>query len=186
MRNMPAGHFAPFMAHYAFIQPGQSRLWTRWERLRYAHKISRLLWETLSPNASLVLAQPGGSVRSDLVVHAWADSLDGLMYKPQMGETPAQLGIEGFYSVTTGLVPTYNSVATVQDNRFLYGHWQGPWPAAVKVPVASISTEVKALKAILDAAAGVALATYPDCAARTFRLDYKGVAFGDRGFHFPR
>jgi hypothetical protein len=174
------------MAYYSFVQPGQPRLWTRWERLRYASKVSRLLWESLTPNTNLVLAQPGGSVRSDLVVHAWSDSLDGLMYKPQYGETPAQLGIEGFYILTTNLVPTYSNSSVVLDNRFLYGPMRGRWPAAVKVQQASIIAEVKALKAILDAAAGATLVVYPDCALKTFRIDYKGEVWGDRGFSFPQ
>ncbi len=50
-------------------------------------------------------------------------------------------------------------------------------------PSATVEAEVKALKVILDS---VIAAKTPNDDMTVFRIDYKGITWGDRGFHFPR
>jgi hypothetical protein len=53
------------------------------------------------------------------------------------------------------------------------------------MPSTNVNDEVKALKAIINTA--IANPNLPSSAnAKLFRLDYNGVIYGDRGFHFPR
>ena len=181
-----AGHQAPFTVYFKMAIPAQTRLQSRQEKLRYASKISIALYSNLANNSNLNIAQPSGSTDSSCYLYNLADIANSMQFKPQFGESPAQLVTTGFYILATNPVPTYANSVAVLDNQFLYGPQSGPVPLATINPQASVAAEVKALKAIFDAAVATVVLSYSDCALKTFRINYKSVTWGDRGLHFPQ
>ena len=170
-------HKAPFTVHFK-ITPVRG---TRFETIRSLQRFARAVYDALVAQTGITVAAPGGGQSSSL--DASSDLANGCAVKPQIGSNPAQLMITGFYNTPTGTknVQTYPD-KTVDFNNDTFTGAGGAWPSG-SIPVAQITTEVKALVAILKAAVA---ATAPVVSASIFRLEYKGIIFGDRGYHLPQ
>lgn len=172
----------PFTAYFKMAVVGQSRL----ERLRYMAKIAYLLYQELAENTDLVLALPGGGQFSLLNMWEFTDYVDGMASIPQFGEAPAQLRVAGFYTRSlTDPVQPYANRQLFHAGRAVYGQVTTNNAAAVANPTTQIATEVRALKTAMDVAVTATNAVYADALVETFRIDYNGIVWGDRGFHFP-
>lgn len=169
-------HKAQFVAHFRVI-PDRGK---RFETVRSLMRVARLVYDGLDAEDDLVLAWPGGGQAASFGNSMNSDYEAACAVKPQFGETPAQLMITGFYAVDANNVQPHADKQVFHANAAFTGAGGAqPW---LSNPVASVTTEVSALKAIIDA---VITAEVPGEGVTLFRLEYKGIIFGDRGYTFP-
>ena len=181
--------WVPFVATFKLFpaHPG-----SRFENRRELERIGRWLYSALSLAPQLQLALPGGGqARPDdnLVSNQFSNMSNACAVKPGFGNTPPQAMVAGFYSTT----PSPDSLVGTDNVQ--------PWPLmqliccnnvstgnranrSISTPSPSIDAEVKALRALMEAninATIPATITYT-----TWKIDYAGILYGDRGFTFPR
>ncbi len=173
----------PFVVHVKVVpQRGNGK---RWEHIRSLQKLAVLAYDAIDGLTGITLANPGGGQSQSMGDPNRRGALGGFArgtaVKPQIGEAPAQLMIAGFYESTTANTQVYAD-RTVFSGGTIY---TGPGAHTNDaVPVAGVQTEVKALKTALYNAIAAAM---PDgIEFSIFRIDYAGVVYGDKGFHFPR
>lgn len=172
----------PFIAHVQVIpeRPGK-----RFEYLKSLAKFAVLVQNELESVSGLTVGTPGGgqNVSSSDIQHrgGLGSYANGTAAKPQFGNAPAQLMFTGFYQSSNANVSAY------ADHQLFSGGevYTGPGAnTAMAVPTTTFANEVKALKTALETAVTAAL---PDGTAfEIFRIDYSGVVYGDKGYHFPR
>lgn len=168
-------HQAPFTIHIKVVPYRRKRF----EMIRDLQRIAKVIYDAALDESDLALARPGGGQASNFD-NGMAYYADGLAVKPQFGESPAQLMITGFYAIST------NNVSPVPERQLIHAgsYVTGPGDIAAHAnPVSSVATEVAALKAIFDDL--IADNVEAAAAVEVFRLDYKGVTWGDRGYTFP-
>ena len=169
----------PFTA-YLKVTPDRAN-GKRFEYVRGLQKAGYDVYAALDTDAvkssGIYIANPGGGQFSNS--NRFSNIGPGAAVTPQFGEKPSILTITGFYAISTDTIP-YAERQVVNCNEWKTGINGGSdW--AVN-PVSSISSEVSALKtAILDAITLYGLSY----TVEMFRLEYKGIKFGDRGYHFP-
>lgn len=172
-------HFAEFEA-FIRVVPNNGR---RFEYVRDLQRLGQLVYEEVNDNASNVtLAMPdGGQYRS---IEAFSEYVAGTKVKPQFGETPAQLELTGYYSVSTANAQTCENTMVFHAGVAVSGPI-GYKPSIIAGhPTSAVLSEVKALKSELESAiTSITDTTGTDL--KIFRLIYKGIIFGDRGVHFP-
>jgi len=172
----------PFTVHIEVVpeRPGK-----RFEYLRSLSKISVLVYDALAAVTDLHVAQPGGGQNAqfgDIDRRAALGSYaSGTAIKPQFGETPAQLMLTGFYEVDAENVQQWSNTQRFSGNEVYSG---AVAHANDATPQTATDNEVKALKTALESAINGAMPA--GITWRIFRLDYAGIVYGDRGFHFPR
>lgn len=169
--------WVPFTVHVK-VHPANSD--KRVERWRDLQKIAIFVYEgleTISPDY-INIAQPGGGQ------HRSYGGLSGLSYgcamKPQFGDTPPQLQITGFYNSSSANIQPHSDVEIIHSGETRLGNRSN---SSLVGPVATIDNEVKALKSLLESAIFSALPGGVEFSI--FRIDYSGVVYGDRGYHFP-
>lgn len=152
----------------------------RFENWRDMQKIASYMYEALSQNTSLNLAAPGGGQHlSQSTSRGFGGYSDGMAVKPQMGETPAQAVITGFYDVGGSNTQPHQDKQLIHAGETLDGPGASP---SLTVPVTNVNTGVKNLKTLIE----TELSTLsPGIIYSVFRIDYSGVVYGDRGYHFP-
>ena len=172
----------PFTVHVRIIPTRHGK---RWEYLRDLQKLAVLAYDSIISIAGVQVATPGGgqsTQMSDINRRGGFGSYaDGMAIKPQIGASPAQLMITGFYESTEN-----NEQRWTDFQRFSGGETYTGSSAHAhdSVQTSTIMAEVKALKTALNNAitsgipAGVTFSI--------FRLEYAGVIYGDEGVHFPR
>lgn len=171
----------PFTAHIRVVPENPGK---RFEYVRSLQKWAHLLYEDLITNSTLNLADGGGGQHYNTSNGGKIGNsglVKGLAVKPQIGENPAQFMITGFYdnSSTTNR-QAQPDLQRISGGESYFGNVASP---AERNPSTWVSDDVADLKAILDAAIANNLpATY---AGKVFRLEYAGVVYGDRGYHFP-
>ncbi len=172
--------FIPFTAHIKVL-PFNGK---RFETIRDLQKISEMVYNGIVNTASVNVATPGGGQHRNYTgteAGGLSGYVNGCAVKPQFGQTPAQLMITGFYEVSSKNLPTYSDKEVLHTGQDLEGIGSHSYDAT---PQAAVDAGVKALKTALESAIDTeigGLFTY-----QIFRMDYNGVLYGDRGFHFPR
>lgn len=175
--------WVPFTAHIRIVPANPGK---RLEYWRDMQKIAGLVYgglETIVPS-TISIAKPGGGQQRS-VGNTEYGGTSGLVYgcavKPQMGETPAQLQISGFYNSSAANIQPHPELERIHAGEVLDGPGAHGWDIN---PVSTVDNEVKALKAAMEAAISPALpgsVTYS-----IYRIEYSGVIYGNRGYHFPR
>ena len=173
--------WTPFTAHIK-VTPAEGK---RFVYIRSLQKYAAEAYQSLLNNSDINIATPGGGAHSSVTGYeqsAISQLVYGTAVKPQFGNFPAQLMITGFYKNTNPNASAYEEISIFSANENNNGPLSAP---QVNMPSTAVNSEVKALKAIIDAA--IAFPKLPHSAnAKTYRIDYNGIIFGDRGYHFPR
>ena len=170
----------PFTVHIKVTPetPGK-----RFEYIRSMQKWSHLLYEELESTAGLNIADAGGGQHFNTSNGGKIGNsglVKGLAVKPQIGETPAQFMITGFYD---------NSSATNQQphvvvQRISGGEtYEGRVASVKNTPNSWVDNDVYTIKSVIESALSTSLPE--NFNAKVFRIDYSGVVYGDRGYHFP-
>lgn len=178
-----ATHKAPFTAYLRVI-PTRGK---RFETVRSLQRVARLIYggaddiSGLIGNTNIEIARPGGGQASSLNGSDQTDYHAGCAIKPQFGETPAQISIPGFYKLATANAQPWADRTIVHAGTYFTG--AGGAHGYRTNPTTTVAAEVVALKAIINS---VISTEVPGENVTLLRLDYKGIIFGDRGFHLPR
>lgn len=174
--------WVPFTAHIKIYPafPGK-----RFENWRDMQKIANLVYsglETLVPSMISIASPGGGQHRSFGGTEGGGLSglANGCAAKPQMGETPAQLMITGFFKSDLKNNQPHPELERIHAGEILLGPGAHGWEVN---PESSVNDEVLTLKTAMEMAITAALPGTVDY--KIFRIDYSGVIYGDRGYHFP-
>lgn len=172
----------PFTVHIRVVpaRPGK-----RFEYLRDLQKLAVLAYDAIINISGVHTATPGGGQSqsmSDLNIRPGLGGFaNGTAAKPQIGQNPAQLMLTGFYESAGKNIQPYADYTKFSGGEVYTGPGKHNNDA---VPVAAVNTEVYTLRNALEAAL---TANLPDGAEyQIFRMEYSGIVYGDRGFHFPR
>ncbi len=152
----------------------------RFEAIRAAQKLARLAYNALSAVTGVTLATPGGGQSNTLDNGFKSDFANGMAYRPQFGQSPALPSIPGFYEVDANNDPPAADKNTISGGDYREGY--GGYNLVRENPTTTVANEVKALRTAIDAA----LATDGLTELTVFRIEYKGMVWGDRGQHFPQ
>ena len=172
--------WTPFTAHIS-VTPIQGK---RFVHIRSLQKLAVEFYDALSQENDLNISAPGGGQYDSTTGFnnsAMSQMAFGSAIKPQFGDYPAQLMITGFYHSSSENLTTNDEINIFSANQGNLGSLFAPH---VNVPKSYINSEVKTLKTLLDSViASPNLPLYAN--AKVHRLDYSGIIFGNRGFHFP-
>lgn len=167
--------WSPFTLHLRIVPNNPQR---RFEYWRDMQKIAYLAHQALSSISSINIVQPSGGQMSSF--GRLGGMVPGLAAKPQFGETPAQLMVTGFYQTELPNSQPHPEKMLLHTGQALSGPGSAPWSAG---PQSAVDAQVAALKAEIETALDAGL---PETAQYSvFRLEYKGIVYGDRGYHFP-
>jgi len=172
----------PFTVHIAVVpaRPGK-----RFEYLNDLAKLAVMAYDAIDGVSSINPAQPGGGQRVQLADVNRRGGLgsfaSGTAAKPQIGANPAQLMLTGFVESSAENIQTYSNTQRISGGEV----WSGPVQHSNDAtPATTVDDEVKALKSAIESA--LATNMPPNAVYQVFRIDYSGIVYGDRGFHFPR
>jgi hypothetical protein len=171
----------PFTAHIKVVPEAPGN---RFEYIRSLQKWAYLLAQELSDSPYLNLADGGGGQHYNIGNGGNIGNsalVKGLAVKPQIGETPAQFMITGFYDNASATnQEAHPSVTRISGGETYQGNVAA---AAENNPNSWVDSGVSDIKAIVDSAISASLPA--SLQAKLFRLEYAGVVYGDRGYHFP-
>lgn len=170
-------HRAPFVVYLKVI-PNRGK---RFEHVRSLQRVARLVYDALDAIANVQLAIPGGGQSSQFGNDQNSDYASGLTVKPQFGETPAQLSIAGFVRNNTGNAQPHPDKTIIHAGAYFTGAG-GPHTHRAN-PTSAVETELKSLKSDIENRIAIDV---PGETITVFRIDYKGITWGDRGLHFPQ
>jgi len=172
---------APFTAYFRTIP---ARGDSKWDYVRDLQHLGIKLYTELEAVTQIVLPIPGGG-QNDLSGQ-FGSIANGTGVRPQIGNNPSLLMIEGFYNAASD--PSEQPVAPVtliHCNEFLTGpRGERPWGDDTNCATSTVVAEVKALRTLLDTAA-LAVTDDSDGHPELFRLTYKNIIWGDSGHHWP-
>lgn len=175
-------HKAPFVVHMRIV-PFRGK---RFETIRAMQRLAKFIYSGpdgatgLTANTNLQVATPGGGQYMSFSDQQNSMYQDGMAIKPQIGQNPAQLSISGFYLPTTANdQPHADKQVTFTGSYFTGAGGAQPYRSN---PTAAVEAQVLALKAIFDAV----IAAEAPGEATVFRIEYKGIVWGDKGYTFPR
>ena len=177
--------WVPFTAHIRIAPAyGSGEIKSkRFEYWRDMQKLATLAYEELLDESTIQVATPGGGQHTSASGYR-AGGIGGMTagtaVKPQIGQSPAQLMITGLYQSSTQNVQPHPERTLIHAGEVV----TGPGAHAAEInPTSTISTEVADLKSKIETALTTA---FPAGISYTvFRIDYSGIVFGDRGYHFP-
>jgi len=173
--------WVPFTAFIKIVPPLANG--KRFEIIRSAQKLSIALFEEIPSNdgGKFQLSSPSGGQQNSRTNGAALSSFaNGTAYKPQFGQSPAQLTLSGFYKSEAKNVYTQSDVMRFSGNEQYTG--QGSHLNEV-MPTNTVASEVLDILTILRNSCDDAFpAAVP---YSVFRLEYNGLVFGDRGLTFP-
>lgn len=193
-RGIIMSRWVPFTAHIKIMpgvwtgtnSPDYKKLRKRFAIWRDMQKISQYIYDgllTLVPD-TLNIAIPGGGQQRSYSGTDYA-GLSGLVYGtavvPQFGEKPALAQITGFYNTATVNSFTYSDKMLIHAGEVIEGMNQHSYEVT---PLSATDNQVKALKTAMISAISAELPAAYDF--KIFRIDYAGVVYGDRGYHFPQ
>lgn len=174
----------PFVVHIRVV-PNRGK---RFETIRSLQRVARLIYgggdgvSGLKGETAIEIARPGGGQASGFEGHDMTDYSPGCAVKPQFGQSPAQLMIAGFYLVDNAKNTQPWADRTI-THAGAYFTGAGGANAARTNPETAVATQVKNLKTLIDSVIAAEVAGEQ---VEVFRIDYRGITWGDRGFHFPR
>ncbi len=173
----------PFTVHIRVV-PNRAN-GKRFEYIRDLQKLALLAYEAITNVSGVQAATPGGGVTQSLGDYNRRGGLGGFANatacKPQIGASPAQLMITGFYLQSDNNEPTHAEIQRISGGEV----YSGPVAHSnTGGPTTAVNTGVSALKSGIEQALNN---TMPDTAVyEIFRIDYAGVVYGDKGYHFPQ
>ena len=173
----------PFTLHVKIFPQWGSGKGNRFGMWRDMQKISGFVYNGLIVESSIKVAQPGGgqsgtSGNQENGGIGWMVS--GCAVKPQIGQNPAQLMITGFAQSDSGNIQPHPEKQLIHAGSVVTGPGATPW---LNNPVATVDSEVTALKSVIEAVITAALPA--GVSFEVFRLEYSGITYGDKGYHFP-
>jgi hypothetical protein len=172
----------PFTIHIRIVpdRPGK-----RWEYIRAMQKIAVFAYDAIINVSGVHSATPGGgqnlSIGDINRRGALGGFANGTAVKPQIGQSPAQLMLTGFYESTAANVQPYSDQSRISGGEWYSGPGKHTNDA---MPSSTFDSEVKSLKLGVEAALTANLPNGTEY--NVYRIDYAGLIYGDRGFHFPR
>ena len=177
--------WVPFTAHVKIVPArGSGELKTkRFETWRDMQKISVLMYEGLEDEVLLNIASPGGGQQTSnggSGGSGMSGMAAGMAVKPQLGETPAQTMITGFFNSSAANSQPHPEKMVISSGEIWEGPGATPW---LQNPASATDTDAAACKAALES--GIVAGLPVGIEYEIFRLDYSGVIYGDRGYHFP-
>jgi hypothetical protein len=156
----------------------------RFENWRDMQKIANLMYESLESISSISVAEPGGGQHQSFggTGRSGMSGLTrGMAVKPQIGETPAQTQITGFWDSTAKNDQPHPEHQRISGGEIFTGPATAiPWS---QNPTTAVDGMVQDLKNAVEAAFGTDLPS--GITFSIFRIDISGVIYGDRGYHFP-
>lgn len=176
----------PFTLHVRIVPArGSGVLKTkRFETWRDMQKIATLMFDALENEANIELAEPGGGQHQSFLGSSRSGMgglTRGFAVKPQIGETPSQTMITGFWDSSAP-----NNQPHPEHTRISGGdQYSGPATAIPwsQNPVSEVDSMAVDLKNTVEAAFSASLPSGIEF--NIFRLDISGVIYGDKGYHFP-
>ena len=174
--------WVPFTVHVKIvpnIEP--SGTGKRQEILRSMQKIGKFIFDEIVELTNYSLATPGGGQHMSYGGRgAFSGLTNGCAVKPQMGSTPAQAMITGFYQSSTDITGEYPyAYKTIFSGGEQYtGEGNRSYENTTNT---LLDADVKQIKTDFETAfTALPVGTY-----KVFRIEYAGVIFGDRGFSYP-
>jgi hypothetical protein len=175
--------WVPFTAHIKIkpANPGK-----RFEYWRDMQKIAGLVYEglqTIAPT-TINIAEPNGGVSRNFG-GTEGGGLSGYAYgtaaKPQFGHYPAQLMFTGFHKVEASNTQIHDDIQRFNAGDVDAGAAQA---SNINNPKTAMENGLKALKSSLEAAITAALPAGAEYSV--YSIDYSGVVYGNKGYHFPK
>lgn len=171
--------YVPFQL-YLRVVPSRG-VGKRLEYIRSLQNLARQVLESLQSVTSINIAQPGGGQESNINTSGFSTVSNGTAAVPQIGQSPAQLRIVGFNLVDDSNVSPHQEKQLYNAGEVKTGISSGqPW---LNNPTTTVSNEVKALKSAIEAQIASDISNY---IITVFRLEYNGIWWGDKGYHFPK
>lgn len=172
--------FIPFTAHIRIVPNAGDK---RFENIRDMQNIATLMYAALNGNTSLSLASPGGGQHQSMngIGGGLSGLTNGMAVKPQIGESPAQAMITGYHIVDNKNFQPHPEHELISGGEIFSGPGQA---VALHNPTTMIDDGVKNLKLLIENELDSELPN--NITYSVFRIDYSGVVFGDKGYHFPR
>lgn len=166
--------------------PDYAKLRKRFAIWRDMQKIAQWIYEGLETISTSIIniASPGGGQHRSYTGTDYAGLggyVNGCAIVPQFGNKPALAQITGFYNSDSDNAATYPDLMRFNAGDTVEGSVKHSYDAN---PTTVVDSQVKTLKTTLENAIVAALPSSYDF--RIFRIDYSGVVYGDRGFHFPQ
>jgi hypothetical protein len=146
-------------------------------------KIGTLIFEGIEDSVLLNIAEPGGGQHQSFGGQGrsgMSGLTRGAAVKPQMGEIPAQASITGFFDANDANDQPHPDKQLLHTGEAVSGPGAAPW---LQNPATATDTGVAALKTELEAQITSNLPS--GVVFSIFRIDYSGVVYGDKGYHFP-
>jgi len=171
----------PFTAYFRVV-PARGE--SKWDYARDLQRLGNLLYGELESVTSITLPVPGGG--QNQLNNQFGSIANSTGVRPQIGNNPSLLMIEGFYSVDSKASEQPVAAATViHCNEVLTGpRSQRAWSSLTEFPSSTVVDEVSDLKTALDSAAA-AVVDDSGNSPELFRLNYKNITWGDHGHTFP-
>jgi hypothetical protein len=162
---------------------GRGRKSGRWDYYRSLGQLAIQTYEALQSAPGITLPCPPAS-QSQLRGPNYSDLAGATGVAPQFGESPNRFMVEAFTDMVDPQKYNPNTDTTVfSGNEVLSGDLGNqPW---LKNPKTEVADEVALLKETLETAVA-SIVDDTGNAPKVYRIYYKGITWGDRGYHFPR
>jgi hypothetical protein len=171
----------PFTAYFRTIP---ARGDSKWDYIRSLQHFGIQLYDALELVDAITLSVPGGS--QNQLSGQFGSIANGTGVRPQIGNNPSLLMIEGFYTASSNASDQPAPALTlIHCNEILTGP-NGPrlWGGDTEYPTAAVISEVQILSGLLNTAAldiTDEFGGHPEL----FKLTYKNIKWGDGGLTFP-
>jgi len=171
----------PFTAYFRTVP---ARGDSKWDYIRDLQRLGIQLYGELKLVSQITMPDPEGGQNQ---LNAQFGSIaNGMGVRPQIGNNPSLLMVEGFYTASSSpSAQPAPAITLIHCNEVLTGP-RGPrlYDGATGQPTTVVVNEVKALHTLLDAAAS-AITDDSGNHPTLFRLNYKDILWGDGGLTFP-
>lgn len=172
-----------------YKEQGNVRRGARFDAIRDLQRLATLVYSEIEANEPVRINLPrpgGGQFRT---FGNFSTLQYGTGVKPQFGNQPALLMIEGFFRAPEAshalLVRPFANKPVFHAGSYMTGDG-GQWAWDDDgVPNTDVEAEVIELKQLLEAAIS-AVSDESGQSLALFRLQYKSATWGDGGHHFPR
>jgi hypothetical protein len=171
----------PFTAYFRTI-PARNK--SKWDYIRDLQRLGIALYSELESVSQITIPEPGGG--QNQMSGQFGSITNGAGVRPQIGNNPSLLMIEGFYTAASSpSAQPAPALTLIHSNEVLTGP-RGPrlWDGTTGQPTAVVVAEVSTLRGILNTAAS-AIADDSGGHPELFRLTYKNIIYGDAGQTFP-
>jgi hypothetical protein len=172
--------WVPFTVHIKITPQNPEK---RFEYWRDMQKIATMAYEGLLSVASINIANPGGGQHTSnggTQSGGMGGMTPGMAVKPQFGETPSLMSITGFYDTSNANIQPQPEQQLISGGEVYTASRNNSW---TNNPTAIINSQAASLKIAIENAINARLPGSIEF--EVYRLEYSGVIFGNRGYHFP-